>query len=129
MGGRFTLDLNRKCVNYRKKFRFPEGPSFCVQVQCPYKRNSRGELPRPVLGINFLSGGGNRRITSVGSNSFDMRTKIPISRRLQAEVCGNVKLPMLRPQYTIGTSDVTSVFDCEGKFEVHVAEVNAILYV
>jgi len=68
-------------------------------------------------------------VTSVGANSFDVRTKVPISRMLQAEVCGNVKLPMLRPQYTVGSSSIESVFDVEGRFEIHVAEVNALLYV
>jgi len=105
------------------------GPSFCVQVQCPYTRTETGGFHKPTVGINFLSGRGNRRVMSVGPNSFDWRTKVPISRRFRAEVCGNVKLPMLRPQYTLGSGDATSVFDVEGRFEVHVAEVNALVYV
>jgi len=100
------------------------GPSFCMQVRCPYT----GGKFAPTVGINLVSGRGKRRIMSVGSNSFDVRTKLPISRRLRAEVCGNVKLPTLRPQYTLGSGDALTAFDCEGKFELHLAEVNAIIY-
>ena len=81
----------------------------------------------PTFGINFLSGNGSRRVMSVGSNSFDLRTKIPISRRVRAEVCGNVKLPMLAPQYSVASNTLSLSED--GMFEIHVAEVNAILYV
>ena len=112
-----------------KDFDLSGGPSFRLQVQCPYNRLPSGQLPKPTVGINFTSGRGNRRVTSVGANSFDVRTKVPISRMLRAEVCGNVKLPMLRPQYTVGSSSIESVFDVEGRFEIHVAEVNALLYV
>ncbi|WZN62935.1 hypothetical protein HKI87_06g44800 [Chloropicon roscoffensis] len=129
LGGRVTLDLNHKTVNYSKDFDLSGGPSFRLQVQCPYNRLPSGQLPKPTVGINFTSGRGNRRVTSVGANSFDVRTKVPISRMLRAEVCGNVKLPMLRPQYTVGSSSIESVFDVEGRFEIHVAEVNALLYV
>ena len=66
----------------------------------------------------------------MGSNSFDIRTKIPLSRHVRAEVCGNVTLPMVTPQYTVGASTIDLPWqDSAGAFELHVAEVNAIIYV
>ena len=84
----------------------------------------------PTIGVNFISGNSRRsNITSVGSNSFDVRTKVPLSRNIRAEVCGNVRLPMLTPQYTVGANTIDLPWHEEvGNFELHLAEVNAIVY-
>ncbi len=77
-----------------------------------------------------MSGSGKRSVMSVGTNSFDLRRKVPISRRLRAEVCANVKLPTFAPQYTAGGTDQPiTLCEGDGMFEVHVAEVNALIYV
>jgi len=126
-GGRIALDASTKSINYRKTFQMSNGPSLCLHAQCPYI--DTGDNPTgPSFGFSFSTSSGNHEATAVAPCSFDLRTKIPISRRVRSEVCANVGIPMLQPQYSAGGNGSEIAFH-DGSFSLHLAEINAIVYV
>ena len=130
LGGRFGLDTGNREVTYRRLFKLGGGNALCLQASCPYEE-VEGRKRTPYMGVAFHSDSfqsyGSVQRNTTENGSIDIRAKVPISKRIRAEICGNVKVPMIVPQYSASTRG-SQIALHDDDFAVHIAEVNGILY-
>jgi len=105
----------------------PNGSQIVVTGSCCY-RNRRLQ---PNFGVQLEFGGdthapfpeSHTNAVWVG-NSFDVRQRFSIARGFGMEVCGAVTLPTPAARYSHSSGTLSLG---EGAFQMHVAEVNAVL--
>ncbi len=128
--GRLSYNVPERQIEYRKAIRLPSQNGTLVFSGTASLRDFHQFQPN--FGVQLHFGGdthhpglprGHADAVWVG-NSWDIRQRFNIGRGFGVEVCGGVALPTPSARYSHNTG-VLSIG--EGAFNLHVAEVNAVL--
>ena len=129
-----SCDLTRKELGYSKTLGLSGGTQLEITARCDYRPLMRGNAPSPFIGVAMQSstdtGPGNLRSRLAQDSSghiLDLETLIPITRFLNLEACGTARIPLPVAQYSAATGDMA--LELQEPFHLHLAELNAILYV
>ena len=129
-----SCDLTRKELGYSKTLGLSGGAQVELTARCDYRPLLRGQAPAPFLGVAMQSstdtGPGNVRSRLLQDSSghiLDLETQIPVTRSLKLEACGTARIPLPVAQYSAATGDMA--LELQEPFHLHLAEINAVLYV
>ena len=134
LGGEVSCDLSRKELGYMKTLGLAGGAQLELTARCDYRPLLRGQAPSPFIGVAMQSsadtGPGNlhsRLAQDSSGHILDLETQIPITRSLKLEACGTARIPLPAAQYSSSSGDVA--LELQEPFHLHLAELNAVVYV
>ena len=125
-GGSLRVDAGRKKLEYCKSFDLGNATCFSIRGSCNYTVLA-GDALRPRL-FFMIEGARQGMWARTNREGFDIRSKVPLLPVLSAEICGNVKLPLPASEYSQEAQDQRLVIG-SGDLHLHIAELNAYLYV
>lgn len=125
-GGSLRVDAGRRKLEYCKSFDLGNATCFSIRGSCNYTVLA-GDALQPRL-FFMMEGSRQGMWARTNREGFDLRTKVPLLPVLSAEVCGNVKVPLPASEYSQEAQDRRLVIGT-GDLHLHIAEVNAYLYV
>ena len=134
LGGEVSCDLSRKELGYVKTLGLAGGAQLELTARCDYRPLLQGQAPSPFIGVAMQSstdtGPGNlhsRLAQDSSGHILDLETQIPITRSLKLEACGTARIPLPAAQYSSASGDVA--LELQEPFHLHLAELNAVMYV
>lgn len=124
LGGAIRMDVPSKHLHYRKRLALGNGASMALTGRCSYKGFLQGtDHMKPSFSIRYELGQGS---ASLGQDVVGLRQRLPVSRHLGVEFCGNVRLPLTTAEYSIEEGHNNFALG-DGPLQLHVEQTNLIL--
>lgn len=130
LGGRITVNVPERKVEYRKAFRLPgQNGILAVYGNCGYR--DRRLDPNVAVQLEFGADSGydsslpDSHTDAVWlGNTWGVRQQVSLGKGIGFEVCGGITMPTPSASYSYGSGMLAIG---EGAIRLHVAEVNAVL--
>ncbi|GAB4813282.1 hypothetical protein N2152v2_000328 [Parachlorella kessleri] len=108
IGGRFSVNVPDRLLEYRKKLRLPNGASIALSGGCQYVEAGGPQLRdrfKPMLAVQVQLGDMGAGNAVWSGDGFDLKNRISTPLldypKLEFEVYSSVKVPLLTARYSI----------------------------